>query len=613
MKLAALVLALILNAYGQTLPILEAPSCNLDVFPYTGTVTFLDGRVLPVSGTENLAPIFQNWNCRFNHPTIKPPCRLRMSASTSFLVQPQQAWSVTFGQITQTTTVSVDPTGNVLRQMRVVQPSQDNRTILQFDLGSGAYRHTRDVLEPSTGNQYHYVGAGSIPISWQQVDPSQCAIEPLVLQPTSLPDYACTGPLPLPGPANVFSLLPTLELNPPLFYRGDLKVNGGIPPYTYEVVGGELPSFLQLSNGQIVNSGLSSSSCLPPNRGRKIQFALKVRDSLGTATPLTWFTVNANPPRYVSLADKPKYRGTAVGLTAAALVALVGSTVCTFPPGCAAAAQVAFEFLALPASHYIALALDPPDPNFSVMTQLQSYAIPATSLPLNVNGPFQNFLRNTSQASAYAGALLRSLERSMGAYDASDVNWFETQNSAAAGFTRGLVSYQQAQGRLASAWVNSWKAGGLPAIAISDQQVTQVQQQLVANGLPFGVELRLRNSGFSPAAINDLVTRLVAISPSTVTGVFPDKIASLIEQASSEAVPTLINYARSFPVVVVAGDVNGDRVVNCADLTLVRSSIGKQAGMPGFLVGADMNVDGIVDVRDLAFVSRSLPVGAQCP
>lgn len=56
----------------------------------------------------------------------------------------------------------------------------------------------------------------------------------------------------------------------------------------------------------------------------------------------------------------------------------------------------------------------------------------------------------------------------------------------------------------------------------------------------------------------------------------------------------------------VVGDVNGDRIVNQADIDIVRASFGKREGQPGFDIRADLNRDRVVDIHDLALVSRNL-------
>jgi uncharacterized repeat protein (TIGR01451 family) len=63
----------------------------------------------------------------------------------------------------------------------------------------------------------------------------------------------------------------------------------------------------------------------------------------------------------------------------------------------------------------------------------------------------------------------------------------------------------------------------------------------------------------------------------------------------------------------VPGDVNADGVVNCLDMSIIRTAFGKKAGQPGFDARADVVKDDIVDVRDLAFVSQRLPTGTRCP
>ena len=64
---------------------------------------------------------------------------------------------------------------------------------------------------------------------------------------------------------------------------------------------------------------------------------------------------------------------------------------------------------------------------------------------------------------------------------------------------------------------------------------------------------------------------------------------------------------------VTAGDVNVDGRVDCADVTIVRGSLGKNNGDPGFVAAADINRDNVVDQTDLNIVLSHLPNGMKCP
>jgi uncharacterized repeat protein (TIGR01451 family) len=62
----------------------------------------------------------------------------------------------------------------------------------------------------------------------------------------------------------------------------------------------------------------------------------------------------------------------------------------------------------------------------------------------------------------------------------------------------------------------------------------------------------------------------------------------------------------------VPGDVNGDSVVNCADVSIVEASFGLSAGQSGFDLRADVNGDGLVNGADLTIVLSHLPTGTTC-
>jgi len=63
-----------------------------------------------------------------------------------------------------------------------------------------------------------------------------------------------------------------------------------------------------------------------------------------------------------------------------------------------------------------------------------------------------------------------------------------------------------------------------------------------------------------------------------------------------------------------AGDVNGDGIVNCADLNLVKASLGQRRGEAGYNPQADINGDGVISEEDLTIVVSRFPGGtlARC-
>jgi hypothetical protein len=64
--------------------------------------------------------------------------------------------------------------------------------------------------------------------------------------------------------------------------------------------------------------------------------------------------------------------------------------------------------------------------------------------------------------------------------------------------------------------------------------------------------------------------------------------------------------------VIVPTDVNGDGVVNCADVAAVKAQLGKRTGQAGYSANLDVNKDGVINSVDYAMVTRALPSGTSC-
>ncbi|MER2514666.1 MAG: dockerin type I domain-containing protein [Nitrosomonas ureae] len=81
----------------------------------------------------------------------------------------------------------------------------------------------------------------------------------------------------------------------------------------------------------------------------------------------------------------------------------------------------------------------------------------------------------------------------------------------------------------------------------------------------------------------------------------------------TEDPPSEVDTSTTIIAATQKGDVNGDGLVNCTDMGIIRASLGKRSGQAGFDSRADVNQDGVIDVRDLSTVSRLLPAGVSCP
>lgn len=60
------------------------------------------------------------------------------------------------------------------------------------------------------------------------------------------------------------------------------------------------------------------------------------------------------------------------------------------------------------------------------------------------------------------------------------------------------------------------------------------------------------------------------------------------------------------------GDVDGNGVISCADLTLLTRFLGIRIGEPNYNPAYDFNSDGIIDAIDLGYVQKRLPRGTVC-
>ena len=75
---------------------------------------------------------------------------------------------------------------------------------------------------------------------------------------------------------------------------------------------------------------------------------------------------------------------------------------------------------------------------------------------------------------------------------------------------------------------------------------------------------------------------------------------------------TKVATSNALGVTGVAGDLNGDGVVNCLDLTIASGAVGKRTGQSGFVAAADLDLNGVIDIRDIATMARMMAAGTHC-
>jgi hypothetical protein len=178
----------------------------------------------------------------------------------------------------------------------------------------------------------------------------------------------------------------------------------------------------------------------------------------------------------------------------------------------------------------------------------------------------------------------------------------------------GKIDNLDVQALLAACGSNCPSLGGtVTSLLPSASQIQFIQPitltATVTGNAPTGtvsflVDGQLANTGIlSTGGQASVVSNSLSVGTHTI-GALYDGDASNAPSASQPVTVT---------ITAVPGDVNGDGVVNCLDLALVKASFGKKTGQPGFNANADVNHDGVVNILDLAFVAKQVPPGTTCP
>ena len=175
--------------------------------------------------------------------------------------------------------------------------------------------------------------------------------------------------------------------------------------------------------------------------------------------------------------------------------------------------------------------------------------------------------------------------------------------------------------------VNSGSTQLLLATGAGPFRVTGPTAITADGGSPLAITWSVANTNVAPVSATN-----VKISLSTDSGAtFPVVLAASVPNSGSAnlVIPNVNSTTARLKIEAVGnvffdvshadfairltGDVNGDGLVGCADLAIIRAAFGTVAGQPGFDPRADFNNDGIIDIRDLTYFSQRVTVGVRCP
>jgi len=254
-----------------------------------------------------------------------------------------------------------------------------------------------------------------------------------------------------------------------------------------------------------------------------------------------------SPPQKVDYEIGCRVYGAAASAQASSCKALVSK----LRRQCASAAAV----LQAQADRFCKLAEDPSDPNFMVIAQPQTPTLPGQPFA-PVKGESQAevdalnaVLQNEEEQVGLADALLTTINRAQGAFDAGSAEWIDQQNQAAADYAGALMALMAAEPGLRAAAQGAFlRAGVQPLIAPDD--VAASQAALAKAGLPDDLSAALGALGFDAGALAAVLQQLLAADPAVLAALhgFPEVWTDpSLDGANAAAAGALAEFAGLTP------------------------------------------------------------------
>jgi choice-of-anchor C domain-containing protein len=208
------------------------------------------------------------------------------------------------------------------------------------------------------------------------------------------------------------------------------------------------------------------------------------------------------------------------------------------------------------------IALDPPDPNFTVLPTAAAISPPPIAVGTGVSAAAVNalndLLRLLADSSAQAHAAVTAIERSQGARLAADQEWEKNQALAAADFIKTLATKQSGVPAAAQAAAAALQAGGFPDPNITAVKRATAVGKYITSG-PSNADWLRQQAGHTDEDLQEIAA-LLGSSSSQITGAMP-ALAGLTDPSFAttitSTVATLNKAANEFianPFVDYAGE-----------------------------------------------------------
>jgi hypothetical protein len=266
-------------------------------------------------------------------------------------------------------------------------------------------------------------------------------------------------------------------------------------------------------------------------------------------------TVDSNKKSRFTEPQKAALNGLAIATGIGSGFLQIVSTVCMGIPtpqgqGCARIASLASGADAVLAGILAAAAQDPSDPNFTVIAQPVLQQLPSVTvepgITQTVADAFNALLTNETQAIALGRAILTTIDRAQGAFDANNVFWENAQVQALSQYISQLADLIAARGPLLTNVQNALLNDGVN-VSVDRDTVTDFQRNIRDNGLPASFVQTIRQAGADDATIENVRLRLIVGDASALTGSFPARLAE----------PGIINAIQTAAQALSAGLVSG--------------------------------------------------------